>query len=76
MSLSNGELVLLEIDGQQRLAKIRTSKSTEKKIKFSLAEDARKGYRPINVNVNTLITKYHARKVTVDPLGRIRWAND
>jgi CRISPR-associated endonuclease Csn1 len=76
MSLSNGELVLLEIDGRQRLAKMRTSKSTENKIKFSLVEDARKTYRPINVNINTLFTKYHARKVTVDPLGRIRWAND
>jgi hypothetical protein len=76
ISLTAGELVLLQIDGRSRLAKMRTSKSTENKVKFALAEDARKKYREINANVNTLFTKYKARKVTVDPLGRIRWAND
>lgn len=76
MSLSGGELVQLTIDGAIRLARLRTSVSTEKKMQFALAEDARKEYRKINANINTLFSKYDARKVTVDPLGRIRWAND
>jgi CRISPR-associated endonuclease Csn1 len=76
MSLSNGELCLLKNGDQSLLVKMRTSKSTENRIKFALVEDARREYHPINVTINTLFTKWHARKVTIDPLGRIRWAND
>lgn len=76
MSISNGELVLARINGEERLLKLRTSKSTEKKLIFQFSEDARKTYKPIRTTCNTLFTKYHAKKVTVDPLGRIRWAND
>ena len=76
MSLSTGELVLGVIDGEDKLLKMRTSVSTEKKMTFQLAEDSRREYRKINANKNTLFENYNARKVTVDPLGRIRWAND
>ena len=76
MSLSIGELVLAIINGQERLLKLRTSISTRKNVVFQVSEDARRDYREINANKNTLFEKYSARKVTVDPLGRIRWAND
>lgn len=76
LSLAAGEIMQLGLDGVQRLVRMRTSVSTEKKMSFCLVEDARKEYREINANMNTLFSKYDARKVTVDPLGRIRWAND
>ncbi len=76
MSLSTGELVLGNFDGEDRLLKLRTSVSTEKKMTFQVSEDSRRDYRKINSTINSLFSKYNARKVTVDPLGRIRWAND
>ncbi|MBN1546341.1 MAG: type II CRISPR RNA-guided endonuclease Cas9 [Syntrophaceae bacterium] len=76
MSLSIGEMIMGEVNGGERLLKLRTSVSTEKKMTFQLSEDARRDYRKIIANTNTLFSKLHARKVTVDPLGRIHWAND
>ena len=76
MSLTNSELVLAKINGIERLLKLRKSTSTVKRMTFQWLEDARREYKKIEVTCNSLFTKYSARKVTVDPLGRIRWAND
>ncbi len=76
MSLSAGETVVADIEGTSRLLKLRTSVSTEKKMQFAFIEDARRDYQKINANINTLFSTYTAKKVTVDPLGYIRWAND
>jgi CRISPR-associated endonuclease Csn1 len=74
MSLSRGEYVLIEADGNERLLYFRTAASTQGQLYFAEHTDARKGdeARKFVFTANTL----KARKVTVDPLGRIRWAND
>jgi len=74
MSLSAGEMVLANIKGQERLLCYRTSASTQGQIYFVDHRDARKSAdtQKFVANANTL----NARKVTVDMLGRIRWAND
>ena len=62
------------IDGQEKLVLVRTSVSTEKKIIFVEHTDARpdKAIAKRSVSIN----RFTGRKVTVDPIGRIRWAND
>lgn len=74
MSLAQGELVLAEWKGQQKLLRYRTAASTQGQIYFAAHTDSRKSsdYEKHAVKANTLV----ARKVTVDPLGRVRWAND
>ena len=74
MSLSRGEMVLAEFGGQERLLCYRTSASTQGQIYFVDHRDARKSaeVKKFVANANTL----KARKVTVDPLGRLRHAND
>ncbi|HAI13476.1 MAG: type II CRISPR RNA-guided endonuclease Cas9 [Phycisphaerae bacterium] len=72
MSLSNGEAVLANWKGQQKLLVLRTSISTNKNVIFIEHTDARREYSKHKTSTNLL----SARKVTVDPLGRIRWAND
>ncbi len=74
MSLSRGEMVQGTFNGQERLVVVRTSVSTENRIVFVIHTDARrdKTIKKFSPTVNTL----NARKVTVDPLGRIRPAND
>jgi len=74
MSLSSREVVLLTIDGRQHLYRYDTAASTTQQMTFypvTAAEHVGK------------LTKYPSsfmelqpKKVTVDPLGRIRWAND
>ncbi len=73
-SLSRGELFLADWKGQQRLLVFNTAASTQGQIYFSLHTDARRSADQTKyvANANTL----NARKVTVDPIGRIRWAND
>lgn len=74
MSLSSGEMVLADINGQPKLLVYKTAASTTEQIWFVDPADARKssGQATVSKNPNSLV----ARKVTVDPLGRIRWAND
>jgi hypothetical protein len=75
MSLSNGECVLCNHNDEEKLLVLKTSQSTQGgKFKFAEHTDARRSsdVKPFFYNTNTL----NARKVTVDPLGRIRWAND
>jgi CRISPR-associated endonuclease Csn1 len=75
MSLSSGEMVLLDPDDPTTLYRYETSRSTTKQLQFRKHSAAAIGsnglYRP-----RPWTLKPSARKVTVDPLGRIRWAND
>lgn len=73
-SLSKGELILAKIDGNEQLMVFDTAAQTSEQMWFYRHTDARKSsdrdtssFKPNTIN---------ARKVTVDPLGRIRWAND
>ncbi len=74
MSLSRGEMVLGTFKKQERLMVVRTSVSTEDKVIFASHTDARPGneIEKISVSVNVL----DGKKVIIDTLGRIRWAND
>jgi len=74
MSLSRGEMVLANWKGEQKLLVFKTASSTQGQIWFAEHTDARRSadYRQYVANANTL----DARKVTIDPLGRIRWASD
>ncbi|GAB4141339.1 MAG: hypothetical protein Tsb009_11120 [Planctomycetaceae bacterium] len=74
MSLSLGEMVLANWKGEEKLLVFKTAASTQGQIYFCEHTDARRSaeYKKYVANANTL----NARKVTVDPLGRIRWAND
>ena len=74
MSLSRGELVLADWKGENKLLTFKTSSSTQGQLWFAEHTDARKSseYKQRVANANTL----NAKKVTVDPIGRIRWAND
>ena len=74
MSLSRGELVLADCDGNERLLVYNTAASTTGQMAFYNHTDARKGSerQKYSFQPGTL----RARKVTVDSLGRIRWAND
>jgi len=74
MSMSRGEMVEAVVGGVKQLMVYRTAASTTGQMSFVLHTDARpdigvKKYKP---RPSTL----DARKVTVDLLGRIRWAND
>ncbi|MEM6458492.1 MAG: type II CRISPR RNA-guided endonuclease Cas9 [Planctomycetota bacterium] len=83
-SLSRGEMVLAKIDGREELLIYNTSSSTQGQIQFHHHTDARPKSGPdqekirakIFFKANTLFNKGQAQKVTVDYLGRIRWAND
>jgi len=74
MSLSGRELVLADVKGKEILLTFKTAASTTGQLWFASVTDARKSteYSRVTFSANTL----DARKVTVDPLGRIRWAND
>jgi len=73
-SLSRGEMVLADWKGEEKLLVFKTASSTQGQIWFAEHTDSRKSseYKQFVANANTL----NARKVTVNPLGRIRWAND
>ena len=76
MSLAKGEIVLADLDGAEVLLVVQTLIQTEKKVYFAVHTDARRKKQLVRASVNTMFTRYKIRKVTVDPLGRIRWAND
>ncbi len=74
MSLSNREMLIAVFEGGEKLVTFNTAASTTGQMWFIEHTDSRK---------STECKKYTARvatldgkKVTVDPLGRIRWAND
>lgn len=78
-SLCRGEMVLAEVNGKEELLVYNTSASTQGQIYFYHHADARpkshkdkaRERKKIVFTANTL----KARKVTVDYLGRIRWAD-
>jgi len=74
MSLSKGEMVLANWKGQERLLVFKTAASTQGQLYFVDHTDARRSsaQSKLVANANTL----DARKVTVTPLGYIRWASD
>lgn len=73
-SLSRGEMVWANWKGTSKLLIYKTASSTQGTICFIDHTDAKrsKDQTKFRANTNTL----DARKVTVDPIGRIRWAND
>ncbi|MDX1944327.1 MAG: type II CRISPR RNA-guided endonuclease Cas9 [Pirellulaceae bacterium] len=74
MSISRGEMFLATIKGAERLVWFRTGASTQGQLYFVDHTDARpdKTAAKFVATANSL----KARKVTVDLLGRLRWAND
>jgi CRISPR-associated endonuclease Csn1 len=74
MSLAHNEIVLANVKGQDKLLVFTTSPATSQQLYFVEHTDARRSgdKRKLSFTPNTL----NARKVTVDPIGRIRWAND
>jgi CRISPR-associated endonuclease Csn1 len=76
MSLSRGEIVM-DIKGKGTgLFVFNTAASTSGQMWFLRDTDARKSSEAKPVSVKASTVSPMARKVTVDPLGRIRWAND
>lgn len=78
MSLSRGEMVLVDWDEEPKLLVFKTGASTQGQLYFAEHTDARKSdqYRKFVATANSLIRQRKARKVTVDRIGRIRWAGD
>ncbi|MGC9455757.1 MAG: type II CRISPR RNA-guided endonuclease Cas9 [Phycisphaerae bacterium] len=74
MSLSGTELVWAKWKGTERLLQFRTGAATTGQLFFTDARDARPASKKeaFSAYANTL----DVRKVTVDPLGNVRWAND
>ncbi len=75
MSLSNNELVLLEHEGKFELYRLQTSASTSQQMWFRHHAACGKTSDKIG-KVSKKPSTFQGRKVTVDPLGRIRWARD
>lgn len=78
MSLSKDELVLIQIDNQDKLYVYDTAASTTRQMTFyphTAAKHEGKQYGKLLKYPRSLLA-LNPRKVTVDPLGRIRWAND
>lgn len=73
MSLSWGEMVWALHKGEEKLLVFRTYISTRRLLRFVEHTDARKSSECL---IQIGVSSFNARKVTVDPLGRIRWAND
>lgn len=74
-SLSNNEMLLIEHQGKEELYRLVTSASTSNQMWFKhhcAGGESSSKIGEISKKPGTL----KARKVTVDPIGRIRWAND
>lgn len=74
MSLSRGEIVLIRERGQETPFCFSTAAQTTGQMWFYPITDARKGKERAKRSFNP--STLDARKVTIDPLGRIRDAND
>jgi hypothetical protein len=74
MSLSQREMLILRIDGRDMLYRFDTAASTTKQMAF-YPDNAAEQHGKLTKYPDSL-AKLNPRKVTVDPLGRIRWAND
>jgi CRISPR-associated endonuclease Csn1 len=76
MSLSSGEMVLLNIKGKRELYRFETAPSTTKQMTFRKHCAAAVGSNGKLTKYPGSLKKLDPRKVTVDPIGHIRWAND
>jgi CRISPR-associated endonuclease Csn1 len=75
MSLSGNEMLLIKHGGVEDLYRFETAASTSKQMWFrhhTFAGRSTEKSGRISKKPNT----FEGRKVTIDPLGRIRWAND
>jgi len=75
MSLSGGEMLLLESGGRHELYRFETAASTSQQMWFRHHTFAGKSSDKRG-QISKMPATFQARKVTVDPLGRVRWAND
>jgi CRISPR-associated endonuclease Csn1 len=75
MSLSANEMLLLEHDGKEDLYRFETAASTSEQMWFRHHTFAGKSSEKRG-RVSKMPGTFRGRKVIVDPLGRIRWAND
>ncbi len=78
MSLSAGEMTLTKIKNSSEpvLLTYKTAASTTKQMLFVRATDARRSSEQTQISFKPGTFPADARKVTVDPLGRVRWASD
>jgi len=74
MSLSKGELVLANWKGQERILQMQTSVQTEKKVEFTDPSDARPSTQKAKYRCQA--SAIEGKKITIGPLGEVRWAND
>lgn len=74
MSLSKGEMLLEKSKDGPRLLTFKTAASTQGQMYFAEHTDARRSGDQARFVFRANLLD--AQKVTVDPLGRIRWAND
>lgn len=74
MSICKGDMLLAEFQGQQRPVVVSSLVSTQKLIRIVDAIDARPASKKKIESKSP--SSLRGRKITVDPLGRIRWAND
>jgi len=75
LSLSKNEMVLLEHQGREGLYRFDTAAATSGQMWFRFHTAAGKSAEKLGV-ASKMPNTIKVRKVTVDPLGRIRWAND
>lgn len=73
-SLSRREIVLASVNEKEELLVFDTAAQTSEQMWFFPHTDARK--QADRKSYSFMPSTLNARKVTVDPLGRIRWAND
>ena len=80
MSLSKGEMVLADWDGKEKLLVFKTAASTTWQLQFVEHTDARRSTEQAKYSSKpgkfTDRNGRNARKVTVTPLGQLRWAGD
>ncbi len=74
MSVCPGDLLWAEFKGAERLVVVTTLVSTQKRIHIVDACDARPSAKRDDEGKTP--TSLKGRKVVVDPIGRLRWAND
>ncbi|MCC6580042.1 MAG: type II CRISPR RNA-guided endonuclease Cas9 [Phycisphaeraceae bacterium] len=75
MSLSANEMLLLQHNGKEELYRYETAASTTAQMHFRHHTAAGKSSEKLGA-VSKKPSTFQGRKVTVDPIGRIRWAND
>jgi len=76
MSLSRGEMVVGLKGGVDGLFVFNTAASTSGQMWFVRHTEGRKSSEAQTISVKASTMPTSAKKITVDPLGRIRWAND